>query len=74
LIARKFGESFSFQLSPSIIHKNLVPTLADKNTSYAVGLGGRLKLTSRMTFNAEYFYYPDDQTTLIQNRYHFIGI
>jgi opacity protein-like surface antigen len=64
LIARKFGESFSFQLSPSIIHKNLVPTLADKNTSYAVGFGGRLKLTSRMTFNAEYFYYPDDQTTL----------
>jgi opacity protein-like surface antigen len=64
LIARKFGESFSFQLSPSIIHKNLVPTLADKNTSYAVGLGGRLKLTSRMTFNVEYFYYPDDQTTL----------
>ncbi len=64
LIAHKFGESFSLQLSPTIIHKNLVPTKADKNLSYAMGFGGRVKLTNRMTFNAEYFYYPEDQTTL----------
>ncbi len=64
LIAHKFGESFSLQLSPTVIHKNLVPTKADKNLSYAMGFGGRVKLTNRMTFNAEYFYYPEDQTTL----------
>jgi opacity protein-like surface antigen len=63
LIARKFGESFSLQLSPTVIHKNLVPTLADQNTSYALGAGGRVKITNRVTFNAEYFYYPADQTT-----------
>jgi opacity protein-like surface antigen len=64
LIARKFGESFSLQLSPSLIHKNLVPTLADKNTSFAAGVGGRFKLNARVTLNAEYFYYLEDQTTI----------
>jgi hypothetical protein len=47
-----------------MIHKNLVPANADKNTSFALGVGGRLKLSQRVSFNAEYFYYPDDQTTL----------
>ncbi len=64
LIARKFGEAFSLQLSPTLIHKNLVPTVADKNTSFATGIGGRVKLNPRVTLNAEYFYYPDNQTSL----------
>jgi len=64
LIARKFSSAFTLQLTPTVIHKNLVPTKADKNTSFALGVGGRLKLSQRVSFNAEYFYYPDDQTTL----------
>lgn len=67
LIARKFGEAFSLQLSPTVIHKNLVPTKADKNTSFAAGIGGRYKLSERVTINAEYFYYPDEQTTRNRN-------
>lgn len=64
LIARKFGEGFSAQLSPVLIHKNLVPTRADQNTSFALGAGGRYKLTKRMSVNAEYFYYPENQSSL----------
>ncbi|HMM11468.1 MAG TPA: DUF5777 family beta-barrel protein [Bacteroidales bacterium] len=64
LIARKFSESVSLQLSPTVIHKNLVPTRNDQNTSFALGAGGRFKLTQRASINAEYFYYPEDQTTL----------
>lgn len=56
LIARKFNEWFSFQLSPVYIHKNLVPTALDPNDSWAIGAGGRLKITRRFAFNAEYFY------------------
>jgi hypothetical protein len=56
LVGRKFGPRISAQISPTIVHRNLVPTELDPNDSYAVGLGGRLKLTSRLSLNAEYFY------------------
>ncbi len=61
LIARKFSESISAQLIPSLIHKNLVPTGKDKNDIFSIGLGGRIKLTKRMSVNAEYFYTPTSQ-------------
>lgn len=56
LLARKFNNKFSLQLSPTFIHKNLVLTGADDNDIYAMGIGGRLKLTQRVSVNAEYFY------------------
>ena len=56
LIARKFTEGFSLQLTPSVTHKNLVTFREDDNTQFAIGLGGRLKLSPSVTFNAEYFY------------------
>ncbi|HRY32345.1 MAG TPA: DUF5777 family beta-barrel protein [Bacteroidales bacterium] len=64
LLARKFSNRLSLQLTPSLIHKNLVPTEDDKNNLFAAGLGGRFKLTNRTTFNAEYWYLLPDQTTL----------
>jgi hypothetical protein len=56
LIARKFNQVFSFQLTPGIVHRNLVATEFDPNDLYALGAGGRLKLTKRISFNAEYYY------------------
>jgi len=56
LIARKFNESLSLQLTPTVIHRNLVPTELDKNDLFALGLGGRYKLTRRIALNFEYYY------------------
>lgn len=56
LIAKKINERFSFQVSPTMIHKNMVQTVLDNNDSYALGLGGRIKLTKRISFNGEYFF------------------
>lgn len=56
LLARKFSDKFSLQVSPTFIHKNLVLTEADDNDTFAMGVGGRLKLTQRVSVNAEYFY------------------
>lgn len=67
LIARKFNQSLSLQLTPTLVHKNLVPTSKDKNSSFALGLGGRYKLNQRVSVNAEYFWYPEDQTTIQRN-------
>ena len=59
LIARKFNESLSLQLSPTFIHRNMVATELDPNDKYAIGAAGRMKLTKRISINAEYFYVFD---------------
>lgn len=56
LIARKFTESFSLQLMPSMVHYNLAPAPESNNNIYVMGAGGRLKLTKRVSMNAEYYY------------------
>lgn len=55
LIARKFSDDFSFQFSPTYIHRNKVLE-NQENDIIALGLGGRYKLSSRVSLNAEYFY------------------
>ncbi len=55
LLARKMNENLSIQLSPTHIHRNLVETSAIAHDLFALGYGGRYKLTRRLTFNAEYF-------------------
>lgn len=61
LIGRKFSESFSLQLMPTMIHRNLVAKTIDKHDIYSMGLGARIKLTRRLSLNAEYFYHLPDQ-------------
>lgn len=56
LIARKFGDRLSLELNPTIVHRNKTATELDVNTLYALGVGGRIKLNKRTTFNAEYNY------------------
>ena len=55
LVARKFTPSLSFQLTPSYVHRNMVSTELDPNDLFALGAGGRMKLSKRISFNAEYF-------------------
>lgn len=61
IIGRKFTESFSLQLSPTVVHRNLVKTKAEKNDVYALGAAGRIKLSKRVALNAEYIYVLPDQ-------------
>lgn len=61
LIARKFNEYFSFQITPTWTHKNLVPTVDDNNDIFSIGFGGRVKVTGSLSINAEYFYTPPGQ-------------
>jgi len=61
LIARKFGKYFSLQLSPTVMHRNLVLTEQDANTIYAMGVGASTRLTGSVRFNVEYFYLDPNQ-------------
>lgn len=56
IIGRKFSPGFSFQLSPTIVNKNLVNALTEENTVFAIGAGLRQKLTQSLTLNLEYYY------------------
>lgn len=56
IIGRKFSEGFTLQLMPTMLHHNLVPQAADHNDVYAAGVGGRLKLSKRISVNADYYY------------------
>lgn len=61
LVARKFNDALSLQVAPTLVHRNLVPDSTVKNDVYALGLGGRYKITKRTSFNAEWVYVPDGQ-------------
>ena len=56
IIARKFSPGFSLQLVPSLLHQNLVESADDPNDLFSLGAGGRLKLSKRISLNAEYYY------------------
>ncbi len=68
LIARKFNDWLSLQLMPTHVHYNLVNTRNDPNDVIALGIGGRVKLSNRITLNAEYYYQlPDFQQQGMKN-------
>lgn len=68
LIARKFSPDLSLQLMPTLVHRNLVATKQDPNDVYAVGIGGRQKITKRTSLNAEYYYLlPKTKPTGVRN-------
>ena len=71
LLARKFSSRLSLQVTPTWLHYNLVPTVRDKNDVFAVGLGGRMKITNRMSVDAEYDVVPSNQvvSTSVHNSF-----
>ena len=60
LIGRKFSENLSLQLMPTMVHYNLVQGATDPNDIFALGVGGRMKLSKRVSVNVEYYYQLDE--------------
>ncbi len=56
IVARKLSESTSIQIMPTLVHYNLVTNAADPNDIIAIGIGGRQKITPRVSINIEYYY------------------
>ena len=61
ILGRKFSEGLTLQLSPTVVHRNLVETSVESNDVLALGTAGRIKLSKRITLNAEYIYVLPDQ-------------
>jgi hypothetical protein len=61
LIARKFSPAISWQLMPALVHRNQVLE-GEPNDKFALGTGGRLKLSKRISLNAEYYHQLNPST------------
>ena len=64
LVARKFGERLSLQLSPTYLYRTMPDVQGDEKVVLAVGIGGRFKLSKRVSLNGEYFYTAREKNTL----------
>lgn len=58
LIGKKISPALSLQLMPVFVHKNRVSRI-DENSQFALGAGGRMKLTKSLALNLEYYYRVD---------------
>lgn len=56
IIGRKFNERLSLQVSPTLIHNNIVANNLVPNDLFAVGFGGRVKVSKRMAIVWDYTY------------------
>lgn len=61
IVGRKFSEGITLQLMPSMVHRNLVATKDDAHDIFALGAGGRVKISKRVAINFEYYYGLPDQ-------------
>jgi hypothetical protein len=61
VIGRKFSEGISLQITPGVVHRNLVATEAEHNDLINVGVAGRVKVNKRVAITGEYFYVLPDQ-------------
>lgn len=61
MVARKFTRNLSLQVMGTMLHKNLVTSVADKNDIFMVGAGGRYLLTGSFGLTMEYHYLIPDR-------------
>lgn len=61
VLGRKITDKLTIQLTPGLVHRNLVQYTEEKNDVYNIGFAGRIKLSKRVALNAEYFYVLPNQ-------------
>lgn len=57
LISRKFTQKLSLQLTPTLLYENLVENPKQDNAQFISGLGGRYKLSNRVSLNLDWGYH-----------------
>lgn len=54
IFSSKLHERFALQLSPTLVHQNLVASPEDQNTSFAIGISSKYNLTKVLSLNGEF--------------------
>ena len=63
MLARRFGKNFSFQLSPTLIHRNFTLPY-DEKSLFALGGATRIHLHGRFSLLLDYFHTFRSQSTI----------
>jgi hypothetical protein len=56
IVGKKITEGLTLQFTPTVVHKNLVQLATDSNNVFALGFGGRLRLSRRLSLTWDYFH------------------
>jgi hypothetical protein len=67
LIARRFSDRLSLQISPSFVQRNTVDKLTEVNGLASVGFGGRGKVTKSMALVGEYYLRLNEKSNNIND-------
>ena len=54
IITKKINKNLSLALVPSLVHKNIIQAPYELHDNFILGLGGRYKVSPRVSINAEY--------------------
>jgi hypothetical protein len=60
LIARKINSNFSLQISPTFIHRSTSSNPNNDHNHFAVGFGGRYRLSNHLSIVSEYYYLTNE--------------
>ncbi len=60
-VARKFGESFSFQIAPMFARFNTIGTFEEQEDLFALAFGGEYRLSRRLAIISEYYLVPGER-------------
>lgn len=75
LASRRISKNFSLEIAPTYVRENLQileETFEANHNQFALGFGGRLKLSKRISFNAEYVYnFNRHENSIYYNPYTF---
>jgi hypothetical protein len=56
LIGSKISNDFTFQLSPTLVHQNIVKLTTDPHDIYALGVGGRIRISNRVSLTFDWYH------------------
>ncbi|MEJ7779909.1 MAG: DUF5777 family beta-barrel protein [Daejeonella sp.] len=60
IVSRKFSSSFSLQVTPGVLFRNVVLGSGDEETLFSTGIAGRYKFTRRFGIVADYYLISSD--------------
>lgn len=61
LIGGKINEGISWQIMPTLQHRNFTESLAEKNDVFAIGIAPRIRLAKFLAMTFEYYYVLPNQ-------------
>lgn len=74
LIARKFNPNFSLQLAPTFIYSSEKISQSDPTSQFALGFGGRHKISGHASIVSEYYYVANPLKSLTTYNTFMVGI